>query len=44
MGAKKTPQWMKLPETKLVALEAIPETFDSRVQWPNCESISEVRD
>jgi len=24
--------------------ETIPESFDSRVQWPNCQSIKEIRD
>ena len=44
MGAKKTPSWMKLPETDLLASEALPDSFDSRDAWPSCESIKEVRD
>ena len=30
MGVKKQPKWMKLPETDLLAAEAIPDSFDSR--------------
>ena len=34
----------KLPEKDIVPLEDIPDTFDARVQWPNCLSIGDVRD
>ena len=44
MGAKEEPRWMKLPETDHLASETIPDCFDSRDAWPNCESIKEVRD
>jgi len=27
-----------------VKLDAIPDTFDARAQWPNCPTIQEVRD
>ncbi|CAD8209473.1 unnamed protein product [Paramecium octaurelia] len=39
------PEFMKLPEStvQFENLE-IPESFDARVQWPNCDSIKEVRD
>jgi len=44
MGTLETPEWMKLPETDLVAAEALPDNFDSRENWANCASIKEVRD
>ena len=28
----------------LSAREIIPETFDARIKWPNCDTIKEVRD
>jgi len=30
LGSLEEPAWAKLPETDLEALEALPETFDSR--------------
>ena len=33
-----------LPRKKIVPLKAIPDTFDARTQWPNCPSISLIRD
>jgi len=44
MGVKKQPEWMKLPKSELLAAVSIPDSFDSRTQWPNCESIKEIRD
>lgn len=40
-----TPDFLKL-ETKPSSLgsESIPDNFDSRENWPNCESIKEIRD
>lgn len=35
---------MKLPIKTVAPLKELPENFDSRQQWPNCESIKEVRD
>jgi cathepsin B len=44
MGAKKEPEWMKLPISDLKPLKDLPFDFDSREGWPKCESIKEVRD
>lgn len=33
-----------LPRKKIVPLKAIPDTFDARTQWPNCPTISVIRD
>ncbi len=35
---------LKLPEKDIVPLKDIPDSFDSRTQWPNCPSIKEIRD
>ncbi len=35
---------IKLPEKNIVPLKDLPESFDSRMQWPNCPTISEIRD
>ena len=42
MGALKGAK--PLPEKEIVTHENIPDTFDARVQWPNCSTIQEVRD
>jgi len=42
-GAKQTPADKKLP-SKDIVVGAIPDTFDSRTQWPNCPTLKEVRD
>jgi len=34
----------RLPEIEHQLVEDIPESFDSREQWPNCPSIGEIRD
>jgi len=34
----------KLPEKKITPLEAIPDEFDSRTNWPNCPSLRDIRD
>lgn len=39
-----TPEHMKLPVKNIVAAQDLPDTFDSRTQWPNCPTIKEVRD
>jgi hypothetical protein len=39
MGTLETPEHLKLPNKEITPLQNIPENFDSRVQWPNCESI-----
>ena len=33
----------KLPVKQITPM-AVPDTFDARTQWPNCPTISEVRD
>lgn len=42
MGVIKT-DTSKLP-VKQITPVAVPDTFDARTQWPNCSTISEVRD
>ena len=34
----------QLPLEDITPLDAIPETFDSRQKWPDCPSISDIRD
>lgn len=34
----------KLPLKEIEPLKDIPDSFDSRTQWPNCPTIQEVRD
>jgi len=34
----------KLPMSRLVLATSLPEEFDSRVEWPDCPTIQEVRD
>jgi len=43
-GVMPTPEHMKLPVKNIVAAQDLPDTFDSRTQWPNCPTIKEVRD
>jgi len=44
MGVRKNPN-IRLPvETNVDIDDPIPDEFDSRSQWPNCPTISEVRD
>jgi cathepsin B len=44
MGALETPEHLKLPLKDVEPLQDIPEEFFSANEWPNCESIKEVRD
>ena len=44
MGTLETPDELRLPEKDIEPLEDIPTEFFSAKQWPNCESIQEVRD
>lgn len=44
MGAKEEPAWEKLPEKEIEVEVDLPTNFDSRINWPNCESIKEIRD
>lgn len=39
-----TPSYLKLPQKEVIPIEGIPDTFDARTAWPNCESIKEIRD
>ena len=44
-----TPEHLKLPLKTvepewLGAEDSLPENFDSRLAWPNCDSIKEIRD
>lgn len=34
-----TPDYLKLPEREIIPIEGLPDSFDSRTAWPNCESI-----
>jgi len=43
MGALKDPS-KTLPYKDIVPSENLPDSFDSRTNWPNCESIKEIRD
>jgi cathepsin B len=45
LGSLPEPEHVKLPERLVFdnSLE-LPENFDSRVNWPKCESIKEIRD
>lgn len=44
MGALSEPDWIKGPETDLIAANDLPDNFDARDAWPKCDSIKEVRD
>eukprot|EP01136_Pigoraptor_vietnamica_P025169 Opistho-1_new@78888 len=44
LGALKTPEEYKLPKADIKIAESIPDSFDARTQWPNCKSISMIRD
>jgi cathepsin B len=44
MGTLETPEHLKLPIKEIQPLQDIPEEFFSANEWPNCESIKEVRD
>eukprot|EP00919_Chromeraceae_sp_WS-2016_P042896 GHVR01102612.1.p1 GENE.GHVR01102612.1~~GHVR01102612.1.p1 ORF type:complete len:139 (-),score=17.11 GHVR01102612.1:1514-1930(-) len=44
MGALETPEHLKLEVKDIEPLKDIPTEFFSAVNWPNCESIKEVRD
>jgi len=44
LGALETPEEYKLPKKKIEILKDLPESFDLREKWPQCESLREVRD
>ncbi|XP_071439851.1 cathepsin B [Hetaerina americana] len=46
MGVSRDSHLHRLPEREnyLITDEEIPENFDSRTQWPNCPTITEIRD
>lgn len=39
-----TPEHLKLPKASVPPVEGVPDNFDAREAWPDCESIKEVRD
>jgi cathepsin B len=41
---KKDPNEKALPEKKVEKIANLPENFDLREKWPQCESIKEIRD
>jgi cathepsin B len=44
LGALKTPEEHKLPSKNVIVRSDLPENFDLRQKWPQCESLKEVRD
>ena len=44
MGVLKTPPTMRLPVKQVEVAPSLPETFDARMQWPQCASIGLIRD
>ncbi len=44
LGALNTPIENRLPLKDIKALEALPESFDVREQWSQCQSVHEIRD
>jgi cathepsin B len=44
MGTLKTPQENKLPLKNITPNTNLPENFDLREKWPQCESLKEIRD
>lgn len=44
MGTLKTPLEQKLPERAITPNKNLPQNFDLREKWPQCESIKEIRD
>jgi len=44
LGALETPEEKKLPEKDIQPITALPDNFDLREQWPQCESLKEIRD
>jgi cathepsin B len=44
LGALKTPEERKLKVKDVPIVEGLPANFDVRTQWPQCESVHEIRD
>ena len=44
LGALKTTEEQRLPYKKVIKRNDLPENFDLRAKWPQCESLKEVRD
>ena len=46
LGALKNPQLKRRMPTMWhkIDLEKVPDTFDSRTNWPDCPSIGDIRD
>jgi len=43
-GALEEPEHLKLPRKEIPVLKDIPASFDPRDQWPDCDSLFEIRD
>jgi len=44
LGALETPKERKLQEKDIKVLETLPDNFDVREQWSQCQSVHEIRD
>jgi len=44
LGALQTPQEMKLKQKNVTIVSNLPDNFDLRTQWKQCQSLQEVRD
>jgi cathepsin B len=44
LGSIETPKEHLLPEKHIFEIEALPDNFDLRVAYPQCESLKEIRD
>jgi len=44
LGSLETPKHQKLPYKDVTILENLPESFDLREKYPQCESLREIRD
>ena len=44
MGVLETPSPVILPLKDITPAENIPDSFDPKEKWPNCESLKEIRD
>ena len=44
LGSLETPKERKLQEKEIKVLETLPDSFDVREQWNQCQSVHEIRD
>jgi len=44
LGSLQTPPERRLKEKEIEALEALPDNYDVRQQWSQCEAVHEIRD